>query len=572
MNIRKTHSTVFGLIVVCVFLLKIVYNELSDGIALFDTNSTAATVLQPPKIASAYTFEPKAHHPVACSPDVPDRFNFQPIRSTNRVPMKTLPFDNVTSPNFTKVTLINPKLRYGLCDRIIIRIEAMDNLNRPKLYGEDFFRIKLFSRVPYAAVIADKFVDYRNGTYLASFPLLWEGLMNIEVLLVHPAEAIPLFSPSLDGQRSYAHNYVGEFEMIDDAGVKRAENVDCSERPPKTTFCNFSDPEVYSPFYCNVPKDKNLTCRHWVAFHQDKIKLLSDLTSEIRGDEVKILEVTRKVVQHGIRPILVNDEVDSRRQTPGYVPIESLPYCKASGPPTAHPNGFIFEETWHPFNCQIAKFTHKEARDCLSDKMLRIYGDSTARQLYLNLRGKKLCYVKKSLPPSDDKKRELLCKRGNFTLYFHFHGIPNGGTKRIDNHYAAKEIDNITGGEGSNEVLLLSYWAHFAISGESYYEKRLRGVKEAINRLRKRLPGLKLIVRGTNTRDYVNQGIMLVSSDWHTQRQEMILREVFGDDASLGYLNAWDITRAQPFPDLTHPEHPIIDNLINLILTYVCLA
>ncbi|PIK61736.1 hypothetical protein BSL78_01290 [Apostichopus japonicus] len=118
-------------------------------------------------------------------------------------------------------------------DRIIIRIEAMDNLNRPKLYGEDFFRIKLFSRVPYAAVIADKFVDYRNGTYLASFPLLWEGFMNIEVLLVHPAEAIPLFSPSLDGQRSYAHNYVGEFEMIDDAGVKRAENVDCSERPPK---------------------------------------------------------------------------------------------------------------------------------------------------------------------------------------------------------------------------------------------------------------------------------------------------------------------------------------------------
>ncbi|PIK47932.1 putative NXPE family member 3-like isoform X1 [Apostichopus japonicus] len=282
--------------------------------------------------------------------------------------MKTLHFDNVTSPNFTKVTLINPKLRYGLCDRIIIRIEAMDTLNRPKLYGEDFFRIKLFSRVPYAAVIADIFVDYRNGTYLASFPLLWEGLMYIEVLLVHPAEAIPMFIPSIHGERSYAHNYVGEFEMIDDAGVKRAENVSCFEKPPKPNFCNFSDPDVYSPFYCNVPKDKNITCRHWVAFHKDTKALLSALMSEIDETGMKILEVTRKVIQHGIGPILVNDEIDSQRQTPGYVPMESLPYCKASGPPPAHPNGFFFEETWHPFNCKVATFTHNETRNCLHGK------------------------------------------------------------------------------------------------------------------------------------------------------------------------------------------------------------
>lgn len=56
-------------------------------------------------------------------------------------------------------------------------------------------------------------------------------------------------------------------------------------------FCNFSDPDVYSPFYCNVPKDKNITCRHWAAFHKDTKALLSALKSEIDETGMKILEV-----------------------------------------------------------------------------------------------------------------------------------------------------------------------------------------------------------------------------------------------------------------------------------------
>lgn len=126
------------------------------------------------------------------------------------------------------MAVLNPKPTYSLCDRVIVQIEARDSLNRIKSYGGDMFRVKLFSKKPYAAVNADRFVDLNNGTYLAFFPILWEGDIGLQVMLVHPAEAIPLFAPTLNGSRAHMQTFLGGFKSTDKNGNIHQESTTCT--------------------------------------------------------------------------------------------------------------------------------------------------------------------------------------------------------------------------------------------------------------------------------------------------------------------------------------------------------
>ncbi|KAJ8027381.1 NXPE family member 4 [Holothuria leucospilota] len=135
----------------------------------------------------------------------------------------------ITSPYTTKVTLVNPKTYYHVGEQVKIVIEARDDLNRTKLFGGDMFRVKLCSENPYAAVGADSFVDHHNGTYSASFPLLWKGNVSIKVMLSHPAEAIPLLRPTLNGSRAYLEQFSGDFETKGKNGTSFKENTPCSQ-------------------------------------------------------------------------------------------------------------------------------------------------------------------------------------------------------------------------------------------------------------------------------------------------------------------------------------------------------
>lgn len=178
--------------------------------------------------------------------DRPEFINFLNLSAevTSKMPASSM--DEVTSATFTRVTLLTNKSVYHMCDRVSVLIEARDSLNRTKQHGGDMFRLKLFSSKPYAAVNAHTFIDFRNGTYLAVFRLLWEGQVGLSVVLAHPAEAIPLFVPTLQGKRKYKELFKGGFSTIDVNGTRHRETTTCSVFERKVRpLCRSDCTEIY---------------------------------------------------------------------------------------------------------------------------------------------------------------------------------------------------------------------------------------------------------------------------------------------------------------------------------------
>ena len=94
-----------------------------------------------------------------------------------------------TSPYTSSFTLLNPRTNYAVGDDISVLITARDALKNPKTYGGDFFQAKLFNTELKASVYGEV-VDHDNGTYTATFKLLWEGLAKVAIRMIHSSEAV----------------------------------------------------------------------------------------------------------------------------------------------------------------------------------------------------------------------------------------------------------------------------------------------------------------------------------------------------------------------------------------------
>ncbi|XP_031760475.1 NXPE family member 3 [Xenopus tropicalis] len=94
-----------------------------------------------------------------------------------------------TSPLTTEFQLLFPRGAYYVGEYVEVLITARDHGGRPKAYGGDYFQAKLHSPTLKAGVTGSV-TDHRNGTYTASFLLLWPGQVEISIRLVHSSEAI----------------------------------------------------------------------------------------------------------------------------------------------------------------------------------------------------------------------------------------------------------------------------------------------------------------------------------------------------------------------------------------------
>ncbi|KAJ8027372.1 NXPE family member 3 [Holothuria leucospilota] len=480
--------------------------------------------------------------------------------------------ENITSPDHTKVTVLNRKTKYSLCDRVIVKIEARDTLNRTKSYGGDIFRVKLFRKKPYAAVNADRFVDLNNGTYLAFFPILWEGYIDLQVMLVHPAEAIPLFAPTLNGSRAHMQTFLGGFESTDKNGNIHQESTICTitEREVEP-FCNFSDTKTYVPWYCSAPRDEHLNCTHWTTHRTDMKGIKATLQTLIDKTGEELLRRSKTVVFRSNQLLVVPPQKKGVVQHYAQFRAGELPSCVRQGPPFLRTNGYFYDTEWFPFDCKIKKFTANDTLQCLKGKTIHFFGDSTSRQLYSFLKAQLNCKDIELEPPRLSSNFEKRCRIDNVTLHFSFHGLPIMGstTNNVSGiKCASNEIDNIVG--GPDYVIFLSLWAHFAMAGLDFYQKRIMSVKEAIQRLLVRSPGTTVLMKGANTRNYSVKQFILMSSDWEALQLEKTLRYLYKNDTFVGYIDTWDVTQVQPYADNIHPKAAVIANFVNNLLTYVC--
>uniref|UniRef100_A0A3Q0SZB9 NXPE C-terminal domain-containing protein n=1 Tax=Amphilophus citrinellus TaxID=61819 RepID=A0A3Q0SZB9_AMPCI len=214
--------------------------------------------------------------------------------------------------------------------------------------------------------------------------------------------------------------------------------------------------------------------------------------------------------------------------------------------------------------------TSSAITQCLKGKVVHMYGDSTIRQWYEHLN--------ETLP--DLKEFNLHSKKqsgpfmamdyaNNILVTYRVHGPPLRSTvvPAIELHYISNELDNIIG--GSNTVVVLGIWAHFGTFPMEFYIRRLQNIRRAVMQLLSRAPGTQVVIRIGNPKALRHFLDASVNSDWYSLQQVKVLRAMF-KGLNVHMVDSWEMVLAHHLPQELHPKPPIIKNMINVLLSFIC--
>uniref|UniRef100_A0A3Q2XGZ6 Neurexophilin and PC-esterase domain family, member 3 n=1 Tax=Hippocampus comes TaxID=109280 RepID=A0A3Q2XGZ6_HIPCM len=234
-------------------------------------------------------------------------------------------------------------------------------------------------------------------------------------------------------------------------------------------------------------------------------------------------------------------------------------------------SGYYYQDSWRPLgDVAMRKFDKAAAiSQCLANKVVYMYGDSTIRQWYE--------YLVTVLPEMKEFNLHTPKKAGplmavdsthNIVLNYRCHGPPIMYTTIMANElrYIANELDGLTG--GPNTVVALSIWAHFSPFPGEVYIRRLRHIRKAVVRLLERAPGTVVVVRTGNPRA-LDRDVSLNHSDWFALQLDIMLRAMF-KGLNVMLLDAWQMCVAHHQPHDVHPPKVIVKNMVNMLLSYVC--
>nr|XP_033796723.1 NXPE family member 3 isoform X2 [Geotrypetes seraphini] len=156
----------------------------------------------------------------------------------------------------------------------------------------------------------------------------------------------------------------------------------------------------------------------------------------------------------------------------------------------------------------------------------------------------------------------------NIMVKFRCHGPPiRFSTVSISQlRYIANELDGIAGGR--NTVVALTIWSHFSTFPLEVYMRRLRNIRKAVLRLLERSPSTLVVIRTANVQE-LGPEISLYNSDWFSVQLDVIMRKMFSG-VGVQFVDAWEMSLAHYLPHLLHPEPIIIENQIDMFLSFIC--
>ncbi|XP_015254558.1 PREDICTED: NXPE family member 3-like isoform X2 [Cyprinodon variegatus] len=468
---------------------------------------------------------------------------------------------DTSDPARSSFTILPPNggRSWHVGDQLEVLIKMYDFYGRPKEFGGDFLLVRLHNPILDAGV-AGKVLDHRNGTYSAIFSLLWEGRAEVEVILVHPSEGIVVLEKLTQEQpdRIYFRSLFRQGSVNKSAIC----NI-CLNKPHR--LCNYSDPITGEPWFCYKPK--NISCNARITHSKGGfIQNLQPMEEELFqiGVNLKV-----PIPASGPAHIQVLKKKDDFYESAFNYFLDypgEVRNAVSNGPA-----GYYYLGVWraldgttvHQFN------TATEISQCLKNKRIHLYGDSTIRQWFEYLNG--------TLPDLKEFPMESLNQTGpflaldytnNILLTFRSHGPPIRFryVPVSQLRYIANELDRVVGGE--NTVVIIGIWSHFSTFPVEVYIRRLLNVRKAVVRLLNRAPGTLVIIRTANPKTLTLYE-SLTNSDWYSLQRDKILRAIF-QRVKVKLVDAWEMTVAHHLPHNLHPQPPIIKNMINVILSYIC--
>ncbi|XP_073336328.1 NXPE family member 3-like isoform X2 [Pagrus major] len=446
------------------------------------------------------------------------------------------------------ITLGKEGRQWQIGDQLEVTIKICDFQGRPKKTGGDVLLARLHN-VGLGAGVAGKVVDHLNGIYTAVFSLLWEGSAQVEVTLVHPSEAVTVLQRLSVEQPDRIY-----FNSVFRSG-HRSQTTACNVclRPTQQPQCNYTDVRTGEPWFCYKPQ--NMSCNARITHSMGQFK------QNLKAEEEKLFDSR------------VNMKVHIRASGPADITV--LP--KMEGQPNVEsslvksgPAGYYYQGVWHALDgSTVHEFNTVTITQCLKGKVVYMFGDSTVRQFFE--------YLNTELP--DLKEFDLhnerkagpfisLDYKNNIFVKYRFHGPPIRivPVPTSELRYIANELDGITG--GSNTVVIFCIWAHFGTFPMEIYIRRLQNIRRAVVRLQDRAPDTLIIIRTGNPKE-LTPIVALTNSDWHSYQADKVLRAMF-KGLNVNFVNAWEMTLAHHLPHDLHPKPPIIKNMINVIMSYMC--
>ncbi|XP_062287460.1 NXPE family member 3 [Scomber scombrus] len=440
-------------------------------------------------------------------------------------------------------------------DQLEVLIQMHDFHGQPKHYGGDFLLARLHSP-EHGAGVAGTVLDHKNGFYSALFPLLWVGSAQVEITMVHSSEAVAVLRRLREERPDRVY-----FKSLFRLGFLSETTVCNMCLPPEQQpLCNYTDLHTGEPWYCYKPK--MLSCEHRINHAKGGY-----LKHIITNKEALLFQsgVNIKVHIHASGTDRINvlpsrtDIVDVEVSTMKPEPI------------TLASSGYYYEDTWRPLDgFTMRQFNESSAiTQCLRNKVINMYGDSTVRQWFE--------YLITILPelkefdlhsPKNVGPFMAVDSTHNILLKYRCHGPPIRFSTVMSSEmrYISNEVDGLPG--GPNTVVVLSIWAHFSTFPVEVYIRRLRHIRQALLRLMDRAPETFIVIRSANLQA-LDQEVSLYNSDWYSLQLNTVLRAMF-KGMNVLLIDAWQMSSAHYLPHALHPPPPIIKNMIDMLLSYIC--
>uniref|UniRef100_A0A668AY87 Neurexophilin and PC-esterase domain family member 3 n=1 Tax=Myripristis murdjan TaxID=586833 RepID=A0A668AY87_9TELE len=199
---------------------------------------------------------------------------------TPRLPVP-ISLNTTSDPAHSTFTILPVRAggQWHVGDELEALIQIGDFQGRPKQYGGDLVIARLHDRTLSAGVVG-RVVDHLNGSYTAVFPLLWEGRAQVEVMFIHPSEAITVLH-RIDRE----HPDRIQFKSIFRSGSVSETSVCNICLPPDQPLCNYTDLHTGEPWFCYKPR--NLSCNTRMTHSKGGFKpnlMAKEETLFLRGD------------------------------------------------------------------------------------------------------------------------------------------------------------------------------------------------------------------------------------------------------------------------------------------------
>ncbi|KAK6299386.1 hypothetical protein J4Q44_G00308960 [Coregonus suidteri] len=429
-------------------------------------------------------------------------------------PVDLLSTDEATNPTKCSFSVVNPNSNHTVGGFIDVILIARDTKNRIKTYGGDFFQAKLFNAELKASTYG-AVTDHFNGTYTARLALLWPGPAKVSIRLVHSSEAVQVLcrQREQDPDKVYFQGYFEE-------GGKQETTMCNAQRSPRLVgndsqcCCEYREPVTGESWFCRRPS--SLPC-HALTYHS------------MGGYQAVLSKLETTLLKRFTNIIVPYDNSVVHVQQQGK---ETRPNTKCRpGLHTPVPSGFYLQDRWTSMVCDSKSFpSAKLISGCLKDKQILMMVDT----------------------------------QSNTRIIWRAHGIPirTSKTPWADLHYIAREVEGLAG--GAHSVVVFTIWAHFTTYPLAVYAHRLVVIRRAVASLLRRSPTTLVVIKSANT-GYKD----VYGSDWLSWQLDMALREIFRD-LPVVLIDVWQMTSCHYSPDNIHPPPVVIQNEVDLFLSFVC--